>query len=92
MKIFPNKTFIIAEVGLNHMGNFKLAKKYITEFSKTGIDAIKFQAHMADFESTNQEKFRIKFSQNIKIDMIIGKKPHFQKQWSELYKFSKKII
>ena len=91
MKIFPNKTFIIAEVGLNHMGNFKLAKKYITEFSKTGIDAIKFQAHMADFESTNQEKFRIKFSQKYKNRYDYWKKTSFsKKQWSELYKFSKK--
>ena len=42
MKIFPNKTFIIAEVGLNHMGNFKLAKKYISEFNKFLNSKIKF--------------------------------------------------
>lgn len=38
-----NKTYIIAEVGPNHNGSFKLAQKMITQIAKTGVDAIKFQ-------------------------------------------------
>jgi len=38
-----NKTFIIAEVGPNHNGSFKLAQKMIRQIAKTGVDAIKFQ-------------------------------------------------
>ena len=35
--------YIIAEVGINHNGKFKLANKMIEEASKTGVDAVKFQ-------------------------------------------------
>lgn len=35
--------YIIAEVGPNHNGSFKLAQKMITQIAKTGVDAIKFQ-------------------------------------------------
>jgi|SaaInlStandDraft_1057018.scaffolds.fasta_scaffold60360_2 N,N'-diacetyllegionaminate synthase len=38
-----NKTFIIAEAGVNHNGNFKIAKKMINEAKKFKADAIKFQ-------------------------------------------------
>ena len=37
------RTLIIAEAGVNHNGNFKLAKKMIKEASKAGADFIKFQ-------------------------------------------------
>lgn len=35
--------YIIAEIGPNHNGSFKLAQKMITQIAKTGVDAIKFQ-------------------------------------------------
>ncbi|MFA6096751.1 MAG: N-acetylneuraminate synthase [Candidatus Paceibacterota bacterium] len=35
--------FIIAEAGVNHNGNVKIAKKLIDEAKKAGADAIKFQ-------------------------------------------------
>jgi len=38
-----NKTFIIAEIGNNHEGNFILAKKLIKLASECGADAVKFQ-------------------------------------------------
>ena len=38
-----NSSFIIAEVGQNHQGDFDLARKYIKDFADTGVDAIKFQ-------------------------------------------------
>jgi len=37
------KTFIIAEAGVNHNGDIKLAKKLIKEAAKAGADAVKFQ-------------------------------------------------
>jgi sialic acid synthase len=40
--------YIIAEVGINHNGDFELAKKMIEEAAKTGIDAIKFQKRTVD--------------------------------------------
>ena len=37
------KPFIIAEIGINHEGSFKIAKKLIFEAKKAGADAVKFQ-------------------------------------------------
>jgi len=39
--------FIIAEAGINHNGDIKLAKKMIIEAKKCGADAIKFQTFTA---------------------------------------------
>ena len=38
-----NKTYIIAEIGPNHNGSFKIAKKMISLLKNSGVDAIKFQ-------------------------------------------------
>jgi sialic acid synthase SpsE len=43
-----HKPVIIAEVGVNHGGNFALAKKYISMCKKSGADAIKFQTYKAE--------------------------------------------
>ena len=37
------KPFIIAEIGINHEGNFNIAKKLIFEAKKAGADGVKFQ-------------------------------------------------
>ena len=37
------KTFIIAEIGINHNGDIELAKKLIDVASRAGCDAVKFQ-------------------------------------------------
>ncbi len=43
-KIGDNSSvYIIAEIGLNHQGNFKLAKKLIDYAIEAGVDAVKFQ-------------------------------------------------
>ena len=38
-----DKVYIIAEAGVNHNGNLRIAKKLIYEAKKSGADAIKFQ-------------------------------------------------
>lgn len=43
MKIFSSNTFVIAEVGLNHNGDFALAVKSIEAAAEAGADAVKFQ-------------------------------------------------
>ena len=47
IKKFLN-TFIIAEAGVNHNGDTKLAKRLIKEAAKAGADAIKFQTFKTD--------------------------------------------
>ena len=42
------KTFIIAEIGINHNGELKLAKKLIDTAVVAGCDAVKFQKRTVD--------------------------------------------
>ena len=43
-----NKPYIIAEIGINHNGKIKLAKKMINVAKKIGADCVKFQFFNAD--------------------------------------------
>lgn len=47
MKKKDNKTYIIAEAGVNHNGDPLLAKKLIEEAKKAGADCVKFQTFKA---------------------------------------------
>ncbi len=54
--------FVIAEVAQAHDGSLGTAHAYIDAVAKTGAQAIKFQTHIAEAESTPAEQFRVKFS------------------------------
>lgn len=43
-----NKTYIIAEIGINHGGDIKLAKNLIDSVARTGADAVKFQTYLTE--------------------------------------------
>jgi len=78
------KTFIIAEIGNNHEGSIKLAKKLITLASRAKVDAVKFQTfNTEDFINKNDKK---RFSQLKKFQLT-------KKQFIELKNFahSKKL-
>ncbi|TXD81692.1 N-acetylneuraminate synthase [Subsaximicrobium wynnwilliamsii] len=59
IKKFP---FIIAEIAQAHDGSLGMAHAYIDALAATGVDAVKFQTHIAEAESSVYEPFRIKFS------------------------------
>lgn len=42
------KDFLIAEIGINHNGNFKEAIKLINAAKKSGADAVKFQTYITE--------------------------------------------
>lgn len=54
--------YIIAEIGQAHEGSLGIAHSYIDALAGTGVDAIKWQMHIADAESSEEEPFRVKFS------------------------------
>jgi len=43
-----NRTYVIAEIGINHGGNIDVAKKLIDSAAKTGCDAVKFQTYITE--------------------------------------------
>ena len=53
MKVHKNKTFIIAEAGVNHNGSLKKALKLIEAAIFAGADAIKFQTFKAENLATD---------------------------------------
>jgi|TARA_B110000037_G_scaffold214511_1_gene270515 N,N'-diacetyllegionaminate synthase len=63
----PNKTFIIAEIGNNHEGNYQLAKKMINLASKSGVDAVKFQTYKTSFFINKNDKKRFKKLKNFEL-------------------------
>jgi len=57
--MFKNKPYFISEVAQAHDGSLLMAHSMIESSKKSGFDAIKFQAHFAEYESSKDEKFRI---------------------------------
>jgi N,N'-diacetyllegionaminate synthase len=58
----PFTTNIIAEIAQAHEGSLGIAHSYIDALAEAGVDAIKFQTHIARAESSEHEQFRVNFS------------------------------
>ncbi len=66
-----SKPLIVAEIGINHFGSLKLAKKIVDCAKKTGAEAVKVQIHLPDEEMSEEAK-RIKpGNSNVNIYEII---------------------
>lgn len=77
--------FIIAEIAQAHEGKIELAHKYIDELGKTGVNAVKFQVHIAEAESSEFEPFRIKMLGPDKSRFDYWKRMEFSlEEWKEL--------
>jgi N,N'-diacetyllegionaminate synthase len=80
-----HEIFLIAEVAQAHDGSLGLAHSFIDALSKTGVNAVKFQTHIADAESSIHEPFRIKFSYEDETRYDYWKRMEFTfLQWKEL--------
>ncbi len=55
------KTWVIAEIGINHQGDLDTAKRLIDSVAKTGADAVKFQTYRTETRAPegNQEIYDI---------------------------------
>jgi N-acetylneuraminate synthase len=74
--------FIIAEIAQAHDGSLGILHSYIDALSETGVDAIKFQTHIAEAESSIHEPFRVKFSYEDTTRMDYWKRMEFTfEQW-----------
>ncbi len=79
------RCFIIGEVGLAHDGSLGLAHAYVDEVARGGADAVKFQTHIAEAESTPAEPFRVKFSRQDATRYDYWKRMEFtEAQWQGL--------
>ena len=56
------RTFIVAEIAQAHDGSIGILHSLVDAAAATGVDAIKFQVHIAEAESSNLEPFRVQFS------------------------------
>ena len=90
-----HRTIIIAEIGVNHNGNFKTAKKLIKVAKDIGADYAKFQMYEPDEMITETAK-KAKY-QNKSMGRSISQKEMLKKYYfseteiKKLYKYCKKV-
>ena len=80
-----DRCWLIAEVAQAHDGSLGTAHAFIDAVAKSGADAIKFQTHIADAESTPGEPWRVKFSPQDETRFEYWKRMEFtEPQWHGL--------
>ena len=77
------KVFIIAEAGINHNGNFSLAKKLISLSKKAGADAVKFQLFDTD-SFINKKCLPLAYKRLKSLEFTT-------KKWKQIIAYSKKL-
>jgi len=89
------KVIIIAEIGVNHNGKIKYAKKLIKIAAKTGVDYVKFQIFKADNQVTknaHKTKYQIENTGNKQNQYQMLKKYEFNiNQFKILFNYCKKF-
>lgn len=90
-KIGPDSPpLIIAELGINHNGSLKKAKRLVDEAKKAGAEIIKHQTHIAIDEMTNEAKKIIPSHTKENIYEIIDKCSLSEKDERNLMNYTKK--
>ena len=56
------RPIVIGEVAQAHDGSLGMAHAFIDAIADAGADAVKFQTHIAQAESTPDEPWRVQFS------------------------------
>ena len=80
-----NKPYLIAEIAQAHDGSLGILHSYIDAVASTGVQAIKFQMHIAEAESSIHEPFRVKFSKEDATRFDYWKRMEFSlEQWKEI--------
>ncbi len=80
-----SEVFVIAEIAQAHDGSLGIAHSYIEALADTGVNAVKFQTHIAEAESSPFEQFRVNFSYEDQTRFDYWKRMEFSReQWKEL--------
>ena len=56
------RTFVVAEIAQAHDGSLGILHSLVDAAAAAGVDAVKFQVHIAEAESSALEPFRVRFS------------------------------
>lgn len=79
--------FVVAEVAQAHDGSLGIAHSYIDAVADAGADAVKFQTHIAEAESTPAEPWRVRFSEQDATRFDYWRRTEFSSgQWLTLKK------
>ncbi len=88
---FGERVLVIAEVAQSHDGSLGMAHAFIDAVAGAGAAAVKFQTHIAEAESTQDEPWRVKFSEQDKTRFDYWKRMGFSKeQWYGLAEHAKR--
>ncbi len=80
--IGDGRCFVIGEVAQAHDGSLGMAHAYVDAIARAGADAVKFQTHIAEAESSPQEPWRVKFSRQDTTRFDYWKRMEFtREQW-----------
>ena len=92
MKLNLKKPFLIGEIGINHNGSIKLAKRLIQLAVDAGFDAVKFQKREPDISTPEDQKFKLRQTPWGEMTYLdYKKKIEFgKKEFDEINKFCKK--
>ena len=68
-----SKPLIVAEIGINHFGSLKIAKKIVDKIKKSGAEAVKVQIHIPEEEMSEEAKYIIPGNSHLSIFEVIRK-------------------
>lgn len=87
-----SKCLVVAEIAQAHDGSLGIAHAHIDAAAEAGADAVKFQTHLAEFESTPNEPWRVAFSTQDASRFEYWQRMEFPPaQWEELRSHAKDV-
>lgn len=91
-KIGPQrKPFIIAEIGINHEGDFEKAKRMIQDAHSSGAECVKFQCHVVEDEMIPEARHVIPANADVSIYKIMERCAFTEKEEIALKEYTEQL-